>query len=347
MDELRDFIAEAGAILRRGDPMSGLSAQAAPLQELVAQNRSQAIGLLIQLLQSGNGTYRKNAAFALGQIGDPVAIQPLIEQKGNESARGNIEAIDAALVTLRTIPLASTSSELERRRMVDDVYEGRSPRWRGPDKGVTGATPNFCISCGSRFSPDANFCTGCGKPIGEQSVGALIQALRSSDSESCRRAAQRAGDEPCEGSVPALIELLYRKDKAVIAAAAQALGNIGDLRAIQHLEECAYAQDFAGGIPGFDTLAEDGRIVEVAEEDALMEKALREAEERLWKRPGAGPYGDQLGKIRMHTFGDFWKSDNIHIDPNIQSQFVTQGAKRFFRNFTGDRFAFEGWVKAI
>jgi hypothetical protein len=49
----------------------------------------------------------------------------------------------------------------------------------------------------------------------------------------------------------------------------------------------------------------------------------------------------------MHTFGDFWRSGNIHIDPHIQSQFTMQGAKRFFKNFTGERFAFEGWVKAI
>src|ERR1039457_2998662 len=158
---------------------------------------------------------------------------------------------------------------------------------------------NFCTSCGLRIGGETRFCPGCGKPIGGNSVGALIQALRSGDSESSRRAARRAGEELCEAVVHDLIELLYRKDKAVIAAAARALGDIGDLRAIQHLEECAYAQEFAGGIPGFDTFTEDGGIVEVAEEDASMEKALREAEEKLWKRPGAGPYGDQLGKIRM------------------------------------------------
>jgi hypothetical protein len=183
------------------------------------------------------------------------------------------------------------------------------------------------------------------------SVDALIQGLRSTDSESCRRAARRAGDERCAAAVPALIEVLYRKDKTVIAAAAQALGDIGDLRAIQHLEEAAALHEFAGGIPGFDTFTEDGRIVEVGEEDAVMEKALREAEEKLWHQPGAGPYGTQLGKIRMHTFGDFWRSDNILIHPAIQNQphypFSMQCAKRFFKNFAKERFAFEGWVKSI
>jgi HEAT repeat protein len=73
MDDLRDYVAEASSILRRGDPMSGLAPQARPLQEIVEQDRKQAIELLRQLLQSGNGTFRKNAAFALGQIGDPSA----------------------------------------------------------------------------------------------------------------------------------------------------------------------------------------------------------------------------------------------------------------------------------
>jgi len=127
MDDLRDYVAEASSILRRGDPMSGLAPQARPLQEIVEQDRKQAIELLRQLLQSGNGTFRKNAAFALGQIGDPSAIDALVQRKGEEIARGNIDAIHAAIETLNTIPLSSGSSELDRRRMVDDVYKGRPP----------------------------------------------------------------------------------------------------------------------------------------------------------------------------------------------------------------------------
>jgi hypothetical protein len=178
-------------------------------------------------------------------------------------------------------------------------------------------------------------------------VDALIQDLRSSNPEVCRKAADLAGQQRLKAAVPALVELLYLKDKRAIAAAARALGEIGDVRAIQHLEEAAFAQEFVGGIPGFDTFTEDGGTVDVAQEDAVMEKALREAEEKLWQQPGAGPYGDQLGKIRMHTFGDFWRSDNIHIDPSIQSQFSMQGAKRFFKDFAKERFAIEGWAKAI
>lgn len=176
---------------------------------------------------------------------------------------------------------------------------------------------------------------------------ALIQDLRSSNPEVCRKAADRAGQQRLKAAVPALVELLYLKDKRAIAAAARALGEIGDVRAIQHLEEAAFAQEFVGGVPGLDTFTEDGGTVDVAQEDAVMERPLREAEEKLWQQPGAGPYGDQLGKIRMHTFGDFWRSGNIHIDPNIQSQFSNQGAKRFFKDFARERFALEGWAKAI
>ncbi len=176
MDELRDYVAEAAAILRRGDPMSGLDARATPLQELIAQNRSKAIQLLIQLLQNGNGTYRKNAAFALGQIGDPTAIQSLVEQKAKESARGNIEAIDAALVTLRTIPLSTSTSDIDRRRMVDNVYEGRPPGWT-PDSSSTatagaGATSNEPKRAGGCFVATA----ACGDPCAPEVL--VLSAFR-------------------------------------------------------------------------------------------------------------------------------------------------------------------------
>jgi hypothetical protein len=167
---------------------------------------------------------------------------------------------------------------------------------------------------------------GKGEKSSRNPVDGIIQDLRSGDPEVCRKAADLAGQQRLKAAVPTLVELLYLKDKRAMAAAARALGEIGDVRAIQHIEEATFGQEFVGGIPGFDTFTEDGGIVEVAEEDAVMENALREAEEKLWRQPGAGPYGDQLGKIRMHTFSDFWRSDNILIYPNIQKQFTMQCA---------------------
>ncbi len=190
---------------------------------------------------------------------------------------------------------------------------------------------------------------GKGEKSSRDPVGALIHDLRSTNPEVCRKAAELAGEQRLKAAVPALVELLYLKDKRVIAAAARALGEIGDIRAIQHLEEAGYAQDC--GVPGFDMLTDDGEVVGVAEEGAQMEKAIREAEEKLWRQPGAGPYGTQLANIRMHTFGDLWRSDNILIHPAVQNQphypFTMQCAKRFFKNFIQERFAFEGWVKSI
>jgi hypothetical protein len=190
-----------------------------------------------------------------------------------------------------------------------------------------------------------------GQTSSRNPIDSLIQDLRATNAEVCSQAADQAGEQRLKAAVPALVELLYCKNKRVIAAAARALGEIGDLRAMQHLGEASYAQEFAGGAPGFETFAATGEVVEVAEDDILRDKALREAHQKLWQQPGAQSYFAQLGDIKMYTFGDFWRSGEILIDPAIQHQpqypFTMDCAKRFFKHFAKERFAFEGEVKSI
>ena len=179
----------------------------------------------------------------------------------------------------------------------------------------------------------------------------LHEALGSRDTARICEAADRAGEQKLRQAVPVLVPLLYSGNKRVIAAVAQALGEIGDLRAMQHLGEAGYLQEFSGGVPGFETFDEGGGVVEVAEEDAAMDKAIREAEQKMWQQPGAQPYLAQLGDIKMYTFGDFWRANEILVDPDIQRQaafpFTMECAKRFFRNFAKERFAVQGDVKSI
>jgi hypothetical protein len=108
---------------------------------------------------------------------------------------------------------------------------------------------------------------------------------------------------------------------------------------------------YSEGLPGFTTYAADGRLVDADEQDALMDEAIDEAEQKLWKQTGAPDYLAQLAKIRMYTFGDFWRSNDIYIDEDIQNQvqypFTMQCAKRFFANFKRERFAFEGEIRSI
>jgi len=160
-------------------------------------------------------------------------------------------------------------------------------------------------------------------------------------------AAGQAGKRRVREAVPALVELLYSSgpgSKVVITAVARALGDIGDLRAIQHLEEAAYAHQYEGPVSGSIAITRGGNVIEPDEQDVVMDEALREAEQKLWKQPDAEAYLAQLGRIKMYTFEDLWRE--VFIDPDIQNQpiypFTMDCAQRFFRNFKKERFAFDG-----
>jgi hypothetical protein len=181
----------------------------------------------------------------------------------------------------------------------------------------------------------------------------VIQSLRNGDLNVRCQAAQQAGEQRIRAAVPTLVELLHETgpdSKRLIAVVAHALGEIGDLRAMQHLGEARYAHAYSAGLPGFTTYTADGTL-DADEQDVLMDEAIEEAEQKLWKQTGAQQYLAQLGKIRMYTFGDFWRSNDIYIDEDIQNQpqypFTMACAQRFFANFKRERFAFEGEIRSI
>jgi len=130
-EEARDFLAEAERILLKPDAMqqaAGVPVTRIPLRDLLNVEVTEAANALAALLQGPNGGYRKTAALAFGQLGfDDQQIFNLLEaQKRNETAPGNVEAIEAAIATLRLIPRRTRSSELDRRRAVENLYEGRA-----------------------------------------------------------------------------------------------------------------------------------------------------------------------------------------------------------------------------
>lgn len=116
--EPRDFLKEA----------EGWLSTPKPLREMLEQNKSYVIEKLVELLSEGDIYERKYAAFALGQIGEVSAIEPLENCLSVESVEGVREAIEAALVALRMVPTNKGSSELERRMVIEDVYNKRPPR---------------------------------------------------------------------------------------------------------------------------------------------------------------------------------------------------------------------------
>lgn len=69
----------------------------------------------------------------------------------------------------------------------------------------------------------------------EQRFKQWLEVLREPDAETSKIAADKLGDIGNTDAVPALIEAMERRTAFVAAAAAQALGKLGDKRAIQPL----------------------------------------------------------------------------------------------------------------
>ncbi len=116
--EPRDFLKQAEGMLNPPKPFS----------MLVEENRPLVLSSLANFLTVG-GTYeRKYAAFSLGQIGDASAIAELEKCLIRESVQGVREAIGASIAALKIVPSNNGYTDLDRRMVIEDVYNGRSPR---------------------------------------------------------------------------------------------------------------------------------------------------------------------------------------------------------------------------
>jgi len=71
---------------------------------------------------------RKHAAFSLGQIGDPSTLHDLETALARESISGVRDALGASVTALKMTSSDKGYTELERRRVIQDVYAGRPPR---------------------------------------------------------------------------------------------------------------------------------------------------------------------------------------------------------------------------
>lgn len=170
--------------------------------------------------------------------------------------------------------------------------------------------------------------------FGTKESSQLLQALRNPDSLICCQAAQEARKQRLRSAVPALVELLYRsgpQNAKVRAEAARALGEIGDVRAVQHLGEAEYWEPYPEG--------------------AVTLAAIEAATNSILSDPKNRDYLDQLATIRMHRIKDFFHTSDIYIDPDIQQRrqypFTVQCAKRLLSHFKGESFAFQGHVRSL
>lgn len=125
-----DYLAEADRHLRDDAiaEAAGLEMPTQALSSLVEEGRvAEVCDLLISAL--GVPSYAKKvSAFALGQLGDPAAIEALEHYRRSESARGQVEALSAAIVTIREMPRTSSATDAERRKAVENAYHDRPLR---------------------------------------------------------------------------------------------------------------------------------------------------------------------------------------------------------------------------
>ena len=163
----------------------------------------------------------------------------------------------------------------------------------------------------------------------------LISMIKADAPAVCIGGAEQAGQQRLRAAVPALIELMLHKGPAfedARKAAAAALGEIGDLRALNWVGEASYHELLGDGMESF---AVTGQLTD-----------------RLINQPGGRQYAAQLQGIVMYHMVDFFRSTEIHIDPDVQNRpvnpFTMQSAKRFFfQNFAKESFYFEGKVGSI
>ena len=117
----RDYLQEASSVIFK-DSVS--------LGSLLDTDPDGVVGNLLRVIATSQGimgpTLRKAAAYALGQVGEPRSMKQLKEYYDKESADGGQDAMRASMTAIKLAP-TPTHSQLERRKIIEDVYHGRRP----------------------------------------------------------------------------------------------------------------------------------------------------------------------------------------------------------------------------
>ncbi|MBV9214946.1 MAG: hypothetical protein JO053_02120 [Acidobacteria bacterium] len=124
----RNYLAEASNLLFR-DKIS--------LEAKVRENPKEVVINLLNVLENSQGEMqamdRKEAAYALGQIGYPGSLAPLRDYFDIEHAQGVRDAMLASMTAIKLAPAATLeeagndSAQQQRCRIIEDVYHGRRP----------------------------------------------------------------------------------------------------------------------------------------------------------------------------------------------------------------------------
>jgi hypothetical protein len=120
MSEPRDYLKEATDFVGAPAPLGGLLKTN---RAEVIQNLLNAIHLNVNMMST---MVRKAAVYALGQIGDPSTVNALMSRLNIEQASGVKDAIVASISAINLAP-DPEYSQLNRRKIIEDIYNGRRP----------------------------------------------------------------------------------------------------------------------------------------------------------------------------------------------------------------------------
>lgn len=219
---------------------------------------------LISSLSSNDSTTRKYAVEDLGDIGDPRAVEPLVDLITENEEIAILESIAQSLIkiggqsTVRTIiPLLRSDSALVRNKATDvlmnlgyDAVNELKQLAHDNDHdvrkfavdilGLIGSDDSVAVLVDVLSDPHINVVCGAAEALGNiRSVEAapyLEQALRTAQDPWLRfMLIESLGKIKSEQSIDLLHELLTEEDSFITSSVIRAIGNISDVSSIEHL----------------------------------------------------------------------------------------------------------------
>jgi HEAT repeat protein len=242
-----------------------------------------AVRSFVDILLYGDETRRLEAAEALGQIGDPMAIKALaktIQEEDPalraESARalGRIGA-DEGLPHLLLALQDETDLVREKARIALQSFVRET------------ALPNLLHALRSENPLVRSFATHALADLGRISTSGLLNALHDADSRVRWRAAVTLGQIQDPRAIPDLIASLSDSFYWVRGSAAKALGQLGDPQAVPGLvatlkdEDSSVRKAAARALGEIGTPAIDGLAGALRDKNFFVRKAAAEAMEEI------------------------------------------------------------------
>jgi len=205
---------------------------------------SEAVDSLLSLLENEDGSTRlsMNAVTALGEIGDPKAILPLIKllEFGNPS-------IEKRVIEKRVIDALSRFGDQAVKPVIECLKTGKEPSY-----------------CWAEIL----------QKIGKPAVMSLVATLKDKDAWVRCTSVETLGQIGDERAIEPLLKTVTDKDASVRLESIETLGQIGDERAIEPLLKTVTDKDASVRLKSIDILGQicDERAIEP------VSKALRDVD---------------------------------------------------------------------